>query len=108
MYKTIESLRQESSSEEESSNSDDGTGNTNYACKDFGIVEEAWDAEDDLWEDCIIDQEDCIKDPDWKANMEDDETDSSNDDDEIPDNTSQDARYVFCFFHHLQTFRKNK
>ncbi len=85
------SFGDESSSEE--------TGNETG--EDIGILEEAWDDEDGLQienssEDDLVEG---MKDPDWNANMEEEVTDSSDDDElgesEFQDNTSQNVGYVF-------------
>ena len=85
------SFGDESSSEE--------TGNETG--EDIGILEEAWDDEDGLQienssEDDLVEG---MKDPDWNANMEEEVTDSSDDDElgesEFQDNTSQNVRYIF-------------
>jgi hypothetical protein len=67
--------------------------------EDISILEEAWNDEDgSLGSGSEDDLTDRMKDPDWNANMEDEETDSSDDDEldeeEVRENTSQDVRYI--------------
>ena len=86
-------MRQELSSGSESS-SDEGENGTG---EDIGILDEAWDYEDGLMGDNSEDDlGQNLKDPDWNANMEEDETDASDDDElyetEDKDNASQDTR----------------
>ena len=87
-------MRQELSSGDESSS--DKT--ENETGEDIGILDEAWDYENGLTEDNSEDDlGQTLKDPDWNANMEEDETKASDDDelDETEDkdgNASQDAR----------------
>ena len=79
----------DSSAEESESEKEDGTG------EDIGILEEAWDNEDEspVLQDDLLN---ATKDPDWNANMEDEESDSSDDDElnerDVEDDTSHDAR----------------
>ena len=84
-----------SSSDDESSSE-----NENKTGEDIGILDEAWNDEDESLGNSLEDDlTDRMKDPDWNANMEDEETDSSDDDEfdeeEVRENTSQDVRYVF-------------
>ena len=78
----------------------------NETGEDIGILDEAWDYEDGLTEDNSEDDlGQTLKDPDWNANMEEDETDESDDDEldeteDKDDNASQDGRKVFI---HLLT-----
>jgi hypothetical protein len=84
-----------SSSDDESSSE-----NENKTGEDIGILDEAWNDEDESLGNSLEDDlTDRMKDPDWNANMEDEETDSSDDDEldeeEVRENTPQDVRYVF-------------
>ncbi|CAB4010031.1 exonuclease 1-like, partial [Paramuricea clavata] len=94
LKKIIESLRQEVSSS--SSGDENSSENENKTGEDTGILEEAWNDEDgSLGNSSEDDLTDKMKDPDWDANMEDEENDSSDDDEldeEVRENTSQDAR----------------
>ncbi|XP_028417113.1 nucleolin-like [Dendronephthya gigantea] len=86
-----------SSSEDESRSNYDS--DENKTGEDIGILDEALDDEDgslaNSSEGELIDN---FRDPDWNANMEDEETDSSADDEleddgeEVREGTSQDAR----------------
>ncbi|XP_028419191.1 uncharacterized protein LOC114544898, partial [Dendronephthya gigantea] len=99
LQRIVESLRQEmssSSSEDESRSNYDS--DENKTGEDIGILDEALDDEDgslaNSSEGELIDN---FRDPDWNANMEDEETDSSADDEleddgeEVREGTSQDA-----------------
>jgi hypothetical protein len=78
-FKIIESLRQEVSSS--SSDDESSSENENETGEDIGILEEAWNDEDgSLGNSSEVDLTDRMKDPDWNANMEDEETDSSDGD----------------------------
>ena len=86
-------MRQELSSGGESS-SDEAENETG---EDIGILDEAWDYEAWLMGDNSEDDlGQTLKDPDWNANMEEEETDASDDDEldetEDNDNASQDVR----------------
>lgn len=91
-------MRQELSSGGESS-SDEAENETG---EDIGILDEAWDYEAWDYEDWLMgdnsedDLGQTLKDPDWNANMEEEETDASDDDEldetEDNDNASQDVR----------------
>ena len=92
----IEALRREisSTSSEDESNSEE----ENITGEDIGILEEAnWDDEDgsigNSSEDDLVSR---LKDPDWNANMEDEQTDSSDDDElserDAPENMLPDER----------------
>ena len=64
---------------------------------DIRILDEAWNEENESLGSCSEDDSvNTMKDPDWNANMEDEVTDSSDDDDldedDMPENTSHDAR----------------
>ena len=87
-------MRQELSTGDESSSDE----TENETGEDIGILDEAWDYEDGLTEDNSEDDlGQTLKDPDWNANMEEDETDESDHDEldeteDKDDNASQDAR----------------
>ena len=86
-------MRQELSSESESSSDE----KENETGEDIGILNEAWDNEDwSMGDNSEDDLGQKLKDPDWTANMEEEETDASDDDelDETADKNyaSQDAR----------------
>ena len=91
------SLEQELSSEDESTSEKAESENETCEDEDIGIFEEALDGDGEFMGDSS--EEDVyqnIKDPAWNVNMEEAETDSSDDDElvenEVQQNTSQDGR----------------